>query len=259
MNPADFSEYYKTLSTLELLIILENPGDYQLPALEAAKREMQNRELSPNEINAVKEQMEAARLQKEKQKEKVKVIEDTIKKAGNTIIDTLNPIQSGIPTTDKLIRFIVIAYGGIFIFQLLTETRSIIATVKDIADYPVETIFYLLPFVILPVGLFYFWKRKKRGWVLLGIFITYFIVHACWMLYEYFTWTSSGNEFFDMLLPVTSPVSSWVQLLVLGGTLFVICKREIREIYKIDKQSMLLTILPAGLLVLFILFNMTQG
>ena len=51
----DFSEYYKTISNSELLTILDNPGDYQTLAVEAAKQEFSYRQLSDEEIQPAKE------------------------------------------------------------------------------------------------------------------------------------------------------------------------------------------------------------
>jgi hypothetical protein len=48
-NP--FSEQYKKLSNPELLEILDSPDDYQSLAIEAAKLELANRNLLPEQIN----------------------------------------------------------------------------------------------------------------------------------------------------------------------------------------------------------------
>lgn len=65
----DFGKYYKTISNTELLGILENPGDYQTAAVEAAKKEFSDRQLSDTEIEEAKKTLEAKQLQKEKQAE----------------------------------------------------------------------------------------------------------------------------------------------------------------------------------------------
>jgi hypothetical protein len=52
-----FTEYYKTITNLELLEILENPDDYQPSAIEAAKNEISSRQLSDTEISEAKESL----------------------------------------------------------------------------------------------------------------------------------------------------------------------------------------------------------
>ena len=71
----DFSEYYKTISNTELLSILDNPDGYQPLAIEAAKKEFSNRQLTDLDIKEAKESLIAKQIQIEKQKQKVKAIE----------------------------------------------------------------------------------------------------------------------------------------------------------------------------------------
>src|SRR6478672_736347 len=117
--PNNFSEYYKTISDTELLNILDNSNDYQPSAVEAAKQEFANRQLTESEIQQARQPLIAKREQKDKEREKVKAVETKIKTAGQTFIDTINPIQSGIPSTEKIIRFIVIVFGGMLLYQFI--------------------------------------------------------------------------------------------------------------------------------------------
>lgn len=55
MRSDNFSEYYKTITNSELLDILEHPENYQLAAIEAAKKEFENRQLSEEEIEKAKQ------------------------------------------------------------------------------------------------------------------------------------------------------------------------------------------------------------
>ena len=50
IHASDFVEYYKTISNKELLSFLENAADYQPIAMESAKNEFANRQLSETEI-----------------------------------------------------------------------------------------------------------------------------------------------------------------------------------------------------------------
>lgn len=242
----NFSEYYKTISNTELLSILENSDEYQVPALEAAKKEFANRQLSEAEIQDARQILIVKQEQKEKEWEKIKIIETKIKAAGNTFIDTINPIQSGIPSAEKTIRLVVIVFGGIFIYQFVKDFRTHIAYIKDIPRFPFESILYFLPQILLPIAIFTFWKRKKIGWTLLTIFLTFSAVEAIWLLIEAFTWKSSGFAGLDMLFPRPSPTTYIIQLLFLAATLYVLCKTNIREVFSVDKQKMGATIAITG-------------
>ncbi len=238
----NFSEYYKTISDTELLSILDNPDDYQSVAVEAAKAEFSNRQLSDIEIQEARQPLIAKQIQKEKEREKVKVVETKIKAAGHTFIDTINPIQSGIPSTEKTIRLIVIIFGGIFLYQFITGFRENLAYIKDIPRFPFESIMTLLPQVLLPVATIAFWKRKTFGWILLTVFLTFSAVGAIWLLFQSFNWKPSGFAGLDNLFPRPSPTTYIIQLLFLVGTIYVLSKTNIREVYSIDKQKMGATI-----------------
>jgi len=255
----DFKEYYKTISNTELLSILDNTSDYQPSAIEAAKKEFSNRNLSEAEIQDARHPLLAIQEKKEKDREKIKAVETKIKAAGNTFIDTINPIQSGIPSTEKTIRLIVIIFGGIFIYQFIHDFRTHLAYLKDIPRFPTESIIYFLPQVLLPIAIFIFWKRKTIGWTLLTIFLTFSAVSAAMLIFQSLNWRSSGNTGgytgLDNLFPRPDPAPYFIQLLFLIGTLYVLCKTNIREVYSVDKQKMAATIGLTGLVTLVSMFT----
>jgi len=253
----NFSQYYKTISNTELLSILDNPEDYQPLAVEAAKEEFTNRQLSDTEIQEARQSLITKQTQKEK--EKVKAVETTIKAAGHTFIDTINPIQSGIPTTEKTIRFIVIIFGGIFLYQFISDFRSNWAYVKDIPRFPFESLIILLPQIFLLIATITFWKRKTLGWTLLTIFITFSAVSAIWLLFEALNWKASDFDGLYNLIPRPSPTAYISQLVFLVGTMYVLCKTNIRKVYSIDKQKMTATIGLTGLVTFVLLLAITYS
>jgi hypothetical protein len=250
----NFTEYYKTISDTELLSILDNPKDYLLLAVESAREEFTNRQLSDTEIQEARQPLIAKQTQKEKEREKVKAVETKIRAAGHTFIDTINPIQSGIPSTEKTIRLIVIIFGGIFLYQFISDFRTNLAYVKDIPRFPFESIIILLPQILLLIATIAFWKRKTFGWTLLTIFLTFSAVGAMWLLFHAFNWKPSGFGGMDKLFPRPSPTTYIIQLLFLVGTMYVLCKTNIREVFSIDKQKMAATIGITGLVTFVLMF-----
>jgi hypothetical protein len=250
----DFSEYYKFISVTELLNILENSEDYQPLAVEAAKVEFASRHLSDTEIQEAKETLSAKRIQKEKQREKVIAVETKIKAAGNTFIDAVNPIQSGISTTEKTIRIIVITFGCIFVYQFFTHFRMHLAYLKDIPRFPFESIMYFLPQLLLPVAIVAFWKRKSFGWSLLMILLTFSAVGAMGLLFQALTWKPSGFEGLDNLFPRPSPSTFIIQLVFLIGTIYVLSNTKIREVYSISKQKMVTTLSITAFVTFLLVF-----
>ena len=251
----NFSEYYKTISNTELLSILDNPDDYQPSAVAAAKEEFAYRQLSDTQIQEARQPLIAKKVQLEKEREKIKLVETKIKAAGHIFFDTINPIQSGIPSTEKTIRLIVIVLGGIFLFTFIKDFQTHLVYVKDFRRFPFESSLYLLPQLLLGVAVFTFWKRKTSGWTLLTIFLTFSAVVALVLLIKALNWKPSGYATLDQLFPKPSPIPHIIQLLFLSGTLYVMCKPAIREVFSVKKQTMVFTIGITVFVTFFLLLS----
>ena len=253
MTSNEFSDYYKTISNTELLNILANSRDYQLLAIEAAKKELADRNLSESEIKGAKEQL----IAQKSEKGKAKTIEDKVRQSGHTLIETLNPVQSGIPSTEKTIRFIVIVFGGIFLYQFIKDFRTYIAFIKDIPRFPQESILYLLPLILLPIAIFTFWKKMKVGWILLMAFLTFTATNAFLTLFEAFTLSSSSFSGFGNLFPRPSPITYILQLGFLIAVIVVLCKSNIRQVFAINERQIAptiwITIILSSVLMLTVL------
>jgi hypothetical protein len=247
-----FSEYYKTISNSELLQILENPNDYQATAVEAAKHEFAARQLSKIEIKEAKEPLIAKRAKKEQQEQKVKIFEDKIKNTGNSLLDTISPVQIGIQTVEKSIRLVVIMFSGLFLYQVIRDYRLFSGYVQDFTRFPLLSALTLLPMVILPVAIFTFWKKRKIGWTLLTIFLTFSIVSILWTFYQSLSWRPSGLEGLDNLFPQPSPITYIIQLLFFVGTLFVICKKDLRDLFSTNNSKMQITIAITAVVSFFL-------
>ena len=255
MKPSiDFSEFYKSISNTELLNILDNPDDYQPLAVEAAKNELFKRQLSETEIKEAREQIIAKQIQKEKQREKVKAIEHKVRTTGYTLIDTLNPIQTGIPTTEKIIRLIVIVFGGLFIYELIKDFRVHVIFIKHIPGFPIESTLYFAPLLLLPIAIFTFWKKFRIGWILLAIYLVFYTVSVLWELIQYFLLGPPGNSGLDSFFPQPSISSLIIQLIFFGGTLYAICKQNMRNEFSISENQMLAIIIITGVLIFFLIY-----
>jgi len=238
----NFSEYYKTISNSELLHILENPNDYQPPAVNAAKQEFAARQLSEIEIKEAKEPLIASQAKKEQQKQKLNIFEDKVKNTGYSLLDTLNPVQTGTPTTEKSVRLIVIIFSGLFLYQATRDYQLFKAYIQDFPRSPLVSCLILLPFIILPVAIFTFWKKRQIGWTLLTIFLTFSIVGVLWAFYQSLTWKPSGLVGLDNLFSRPSLTTYVIQVLFFIGTLYVLCKKDMRDVFFISNRKMQTTI-----------------
>lgn len=254
MTLNEFKTNYKTISNTDLLAILDYPEDYQNFAVEAAKEEFSKRQLSGTEIQEARQSLIAKKEQGEKRIEKVKIVMAEIKSLGHSIIDTVNPVQFGILTTDKTIRLIVIIFGGISLYQLIKDFNLHLAVFQDIPRFPLDSLMHLLPLMILPVATFLFWKRLKMGWILLTIYLTFSAVNVLGLLFFSFSWKPSGIPVFDNLYPRPDPLVFIVSLIFFIGAVYLLCNSAIRKHFSIDKQKMISTIGITGFVtLLFIL------
>ena len=185
------------------------------------------------------------RINQEKQIkiEKYKVFEDKVKIIGFSIADELNPIKTGILSPDKIISRISILFGILFLFQAFTQFGLILFIFTDKSSkWDFSIVLYLLPYILLPVAVFLFWRRKKSGWILLAIFLVYSALITIVTFLMELRARNPGESGIDGLFPATSPVTYLVRLFIYCGCLWLICKNNIREIYAINNRNLLITI-----------------
>jgi len=227
----NFSERYKKLPNSELLDILNKSADYQSMAVEAAKLELNNRKLTNDELIEAEEELI----------DKQKIRLNKIDKIAYKIVDTLNPIQKGSYSPEKIIRLISILLAGISTVSIYEELSTLKYLPTDHLErwdlIFIENISHLL---ILPIIIFMFWKRKKFGWILVSLF---FIFSAFIAFGEMIIIYTNQSSYIDLTLGKTrSLTSAFLLLITFVFAQWVISKQNFRELFKISKKTMRLTI-----------------
>jgi len=239
----EFTELYKNLSNSELLKIIAESDKYNPIAVETAKTEIDSRKLSTEELNQAKTEINKQKEKKKLEIEKRKRQEGKIKEGASTLFDTINPIQNGIQTPEKIIRLTTLIFSGIAVYRIIKEFGMLRYMFTDSgAKWDLSMVEYFFPLIVLPLAAFLFWKRKKSGWILLSIFLTYSAITAIGLFLMNIGRQPSGIPALESLFPTVSPITYIMTLIFFGGTLWLISKEEIRNIYKISKQTMFLTI-----------------
>jgi hypothetical protein len=254
MAPNNFSDYYKTISNTELLEILDHRENYQLLAVEAAKIEFEQRQLSEDEIMQARQTLISKHSGEEQQKERIKTIEKKIKASASIFVDTLNPIQSETPDTNKLIRIIAIVFLGLFCFQIINDFNMFSLMIKNIKDFDSSSFIYFLPFVVIPLAAITFLMKKTIGWMLLVFFIIYSAIGILWALSQNYSSEQEGI-LFNNLIPKPSPVVYISQVLFLAASLFIICKENVRKVFKINNQRLVATFFMSALVTIFLILK----
>ncbi|WP_124981233.1 hypothetical protein [Nonlabens xiamenensis] len=239
----EFTELYQKLSNIELLKIIAESEKYNPIAVETAKTEIESRQLSEQELNQAKSEITEKENAKKIDIEKRKQCEERIKKSASTLLDTINPIQNGIQTPEKVIRLTTLIFGCLAIYRLYQQLGMFeIIFHEGISDWDLSIVEYFFPTIILPITVILYWKRNKIGWILLSIFLTYSALSAIVLFFANLGREPSGISEIENLSPPVSPLVYIATLLFFGGYLFLNCKNGIRDKFKITKKAMIATI-----------------
>jgi ABC-type sugar transport system permease subunit len=71
-------------------------------------------------------------------------------------------------------------------------------------------------YLTLPVAVILFWNKKRRGWILTAFILSYMIADAFTHIW----------------------IFMFAEIIVFGVALWLICKGEMRDIFRINKESM---------------------
>ncbi len=243
MKENNFATLYKTWSTDLLLDIIDNPSNYQPSAVEAARLEIDIRQLTPEQLRDAKAKQDLRRQDITTKQQKVKSIENKVKSVGSSLADTFNPIQKETPTTNKLIILISLFIGVLFLYQLYKGFAILKFMFTDnFSKWDFSMVLYFLPFIILPTAGLLFWFRKKIGWKLAAIFFSYTTASTIPLFILELHRKPTDVPVLDTLIPTTSPILYIGTLLVFGGLTWTLCKVNLRKAYQIDKKSMLISL-----------------
>jgi hypothetical protein len=254
----EIAERYKKMSNSELLEVLQNPSHYQQTALSIARSEFALRQLTETEIQEAKQVLLTKKLKQEKQNGKTEAVKNKITDAGYTLYDTINPIQTTAPTAEKLIRLIALVFTGLTFYKVIADLDLFIRILKGNSHERFAYTLNLFPLLVELIAILLFWFRKQSGWIVLAFFCSYSLVELFYGLYYSISLQFKESNFIHFF-PAPSPIAYIMAILFYTGTLFVMKREDLREVYKISKskiQGPLIAGVLTGILFLFMqLFN----
>lgn len=236
----NFTARFNKHSNSHLLKIIESKGEYQPEAIVAAKKILESRQLTEEEIGIAKVELANEKEEREAIIQKRINITNELKDFGTSVVDTINPVQETPPTVNKTILITSIVFGVISIYRIVNESGFLkFMFTNSNATWDLGMMFYFLPLLWIPSATVLFYMRKKAGWILLTAFITYSTISALFLTYTELNREPYLIPAFENLFPAISPTVIISTLLFFGGMLALLCKTSIRETYQIDKKAML--------------------
>ena len=167
----EFTERFKKFDNLKLLKILETPKDYNPEAIRAAKAELENRNISDEEIKNIKDHFQDKQQKIENSKANLAKAKQTLTAKGTEVIETIHPLQKKPYTADRKILIICILLSLSLIYFLFARIHIVYYILRNnILDF--STIAFILPLIILPLAIYFFYKRSKIGWTIVCLLYT---------------------------------------------------------------------------------------
>lgn len=241
MNP--FADQYKMLSNSELLWVIENPNDYQPIAVKAAESELVDRQLTADQFADARAENENQKNKKQAQIERKQAFEKNLKSTISSLGDAINPIQKQSPSVKKVISIISVVISLMFLVQILSLFSLLKFMFTDKSGiWDLSMVIYFLIIGLLPIGIALFWFRKKIGWVILTGYIVYSACYSIISLIELISIRYPENSPINNLFPSMSPTPILFKIFFFGGILWVLCRIDMRSIYRIEKRAMFITI-----------------
>lgn len=148
------------------------------------------------------------------------------------------------PSTPKAILWLSILMILLFLYQLYSQFGLLMYMFKNNAakwDFSMA-MYFLRPLVIMPVAAILFALRKKSGWALLSGYFIYLAFNTIVLLYFAFRHPYNSANPVDQLLPA-APANSLIGWAVfIGGCLYFIFKKEVREVYSANRQKVAIAV-----------------
>lgn len=251
-NP--FTARYKNLSNVELLEILEEPEHYQALAIDAARQELDTRQLSQEELESANATLREKKSHLHARQEKKKQLQLQARNTVQKLAENLSPLQQNKPSDEKTIKIICLVYAANFLYEIIFRFTSIIALLSDIFSCGILCGIPAVTILLTPVSLVLLWLKNKNGWILFVFLVSFnlsfLLFNISSLLHDMFFETPGLSVTFYQ--PPRIETFIW-PIVLNGGVLVAITRKSIRAIFRIDRRNALLAILSG--VILFVLLN----
>ncbi len=139
----------------------------------------------------------------------------------------------------KTINTISIIFALISIFQFYNEYEVLLLTLKDgISNFDFSVLLFIIPLFLLPISIVFIYYRKKVGWSLFAIYLTYSTVSSLRFFIHSINREPLDIPALENIFPQISPSISFLMFSFFSAALYSICKKSIREVFYISNIHM---------------------
>lgn len=250
MPTTNLYERYKQSTPEELLSIIQHPQDYEPEALEAAKKELESRNLPEDELERAHWNLRAKEHRQEQQWQQQRDRVERIFAPPLRWLQVLNPLQQGVEPTGKYLNLL-----GIFLCWLCCSyiyrqwnLLSIITSdgMGGIGKLDLSILYFFYPILVFPVAAILLWKRKKLGWILTTVWCTFSICSALLAIVSLLFYNREENAILPLstgsLIAIPDFTNKLLVIAFYGGILSFLSTQTVRTTFNISLQISLLSI-----------------
>lgn len=238
MNFEYFQSLYKTWSNDKLLDVLDKPQEYKPIAVEAAKQELERRQLNATEMEEARLTQVARKSMEEEVPQRYQKVKEQIKGIGSKVIDTnlIEPDEN--PIVDKVIFRLCLLLVTEFLLQWYIGYDFIIY----LFQYPTQELdfnnwMFLYSTLLPPIAAFLLWKRNWWGWNLTMFYFVDFAVSLLPTIVVSIAYPDSVSGPLDLIFPKTSPIVYSFLMLLHAGAAWTLCKTEVKAVYGVSTKT----------------------
>jgi hypothetical protein len=228
MPDHSFAERFKRLEPVDLITIIKTPHDYQPEAVDAAKQELEGRQLTEvqlAEANAIYDgRIHEAQVKEENWKQ--------VKGKAQHVAREISPVQFGPQTTDKYIRSVTVFAGVYFAYMVYRQFSYFSYSLSE--NFTALWLLYeLLPLAWLGIGGVLFGLKRKWGWALMAAFF----------------WRAAiGSAFGLFFMGLENSAKGAITALIFGAAFYAIMNKEVREIFRAERNVVIAVIVVGSIL-----------
>ena len=241
----EFTERYKQLSDKDLLAILADASSYQPIAVETAKKELETRNLSENQIALLGTEVAREKQQKVNAKQKQSEETEKLKNDFFALFKNVNPFAPQLELHEKQIRFMCWFFAVISIYTLYSSFHSIIFLVKAYLDgtFDAFSVLYLVDIIVLLLGTILFWKRKTVGWIFIVFYCTIGVsTFISSIIYEIVNPIPEYIILNENLVPQNNIGNYLLYLIFFVSNMYVLLKANVKKVFQINNTIAYITI-----------------